>query len=280
MIRRIPGILILLAALSGAVSVAVAAMPVIARYSAADQAWTAATHPAAIQTEPSELTPAQGTPRVDLSPIFDFAPFGRAAAAPTDTLVATETDLTLQGMSVSADPAASRAIIAGGIGDSSSYATGQVVTPGLTLTKIAADHVILTSDTGTRRLDFPNAAARTGANETDAPGFSTRLQNLIPQANPTAQTMSTLRADLKLNPEGLLSRYDVTASADGYVIGPDTPVTGTGLQPGDIITLVNGLPVGDVTLDSAFLDEVAATGQATVVVDRAGQTVTLQVTLP
>ena len=292
MILRIPGILILLTALSGAVSVAVAAMPVIARYSAADQAQTAAAQSAATQTaatqtaatqtgaSQTELLAAQSTPRVDLSPIFDFAPFGRAAAAQTDTPVATEANLTLQGMSVSPNPAASRAIIAGGIGDSTSYATGQVVSPGLTLTEIAADHVILTSDTGIQRLDFPNAAAPTEGDETDAPGFSTALQNLIPQTSPTAPTMSSLRADLNLNPEGLLSRYDVTATADGYVIGPDTPVTGTGLQPGDIITLINGLPVGDVTTDSAFLDEVAASGQATVVVDRSGQTVTLQVILP
>ena len=273
MILRIPNTLILLTASGAAVSVALAAMPIIARYSAADRDWTAA----AAQTEPSA---AQGTPRIDLSPIFDFAPFGRAAAEQTAAFVATETNLTLQGVSVSPNTATSRAIIAGGIGDSTSYAMGQIVIPGLTLTEIAADHVILTSDTGTQRLDFPNAAPQTPAEETDAPGYSAKLQNLIPQASPNSPTLSELRSELKLNPEDLLSSYDVTATADGYVIGPATPVTSTGLQPGDIITRINGQRVGDIVADRAFLDEVAATGQATIIIDRAGTTVTLPVILP
>jgi len=274
MTLRIPGALILLTALSGAVSVAVAALPVVARFSAADQAWTAAT-----QADTTGATDALGTPRVDLSPILDFAPFGRAAT-PQTAAVASDTTLILQGLSVSADPAASRAIIAGGIGDSSSYRVGQGVAPGMTLTAIAADHVTLTTDNGAQRLDFPNAPIQTATSETEGPGFSAKLQNLIPQSKPTLPTLSSLREQLQIDPEGLLSEYDITGDMGGYLIGSDTPVTETGLQPGDLITQINGQPVGDILSDSAFLDEVAATGQATVVVARAGQTLNLQVILP
>ncbi len=274
MTLRIPGALILLTALSGAVSVAVAALPVVARFSAADQAWTAAT-----QADATGATDALGTPRVDLSPILDFAPFGRAAT-PQTAAMASDTNLILQGLSVSADPAASRAIIAGGIGDSSSYRVGQGVAPGMTLTAIAADHVTLTTDNGPQRLDFPNAPIQTATSETEGPGFSAKLQNLIPQSKPTLPTLSSLREQLQIDPEGLLSEYDITGDMGGYLIGSDTPVTETGLQPGDLITRINGQPVGDILSDSAFLDEVAATGQATVVVARAGQTLNLQVILP
>ena len=269
MTRRIPTTLILLTALCGAVSVAVAALPVVSRYAAADQVWTAATTP--IQ--------AQEHPRLDLTPILDFAPFGRSATAQATS--AAPSTLTLQGVSVSADPKASRAIIAGGTSDSSSYSVGDQVAEGITLTQIASDHVALTSDKGPQRLDFPGLSAPIA----EAATYSTKLQNLIPVASPSAltqpasSTLKTLRDQLKLNPQALLVQYAITATGDGYEIGDDGFVD-FGLQQGDLITQINGQKVGNIATDRAFLDEVAASGQATVIAQRAGQAITLQVILP
>lgn len=267
MTLRIPTTLILLTALCGAVSVAVAALPVVSRYSAADQVFTAAARP----------VQAQENLRLDLSPILDFAPFGRAAA-PQPTASAAPSALTLQGVSVSLDVKASRAIIAGGIGASSSYSTGEEIALGMTLTEIAADHVMLTSAAGPQRLDFPGITTTEQAEDT--PGFSTGLQNLIPASQPLSPTMKTLRDQLQLNPQSVLSDYDITATLDGYLIGEETPFTEIGLQPGDLITQINGHRVGDIASDRSFLDEVAASGQATLLTQRSGQTLTLQVTLP
>ena len=263
MTLRIPTALIILTALCGAVSVAVAALPVVSRYAAADQVWTAATRPAQ----------AQDNPRLDLTPILDFAPFGRAANRQPPA--AAQSTLILQGVSVSPDPQASAALIAGGIGDSSSYRIGDMVAQGLTLSQIAPDHVTLTSAQGPQRLDFPG----TQTLATAAPTFSTTLQNLIPAAQPLSPSLKTLRDQLLLNPQALLDQYAITATADGYLLG-DASFAQFGLQQGDLITKINGQNVGDIAQDRSFLDEVAASGMATVIAQRAGQALTLQVTLP
>lgn len=267
MTLRIPGILILLTALSGAVSVAVAALPVVSRYAAADQVWTAATTPA----------PAAPNPRLDLAPILDFAPFGRAATPVTTD--AAPSLLTLQGVSVSPDQNASRAIIAGGIGDSTSYRIGDQLSEGATLTEIASDHVTVTTANGPERLDFPHLASATATETSSDPTFSAKLQNLIPAAAPVAQSLTTLRDQLKLNPQALLDQYGITATAGGYQIN-DAALANFGVLAGDLITHINGQKVGDITADRGFLDEVAAAGAATLIAQRAGQPVTLQVTLP
>ena len=276
MISRIPGGLVVLVALSSAVSVAVAALPIVSRLSAADEVWTAATRPAVETVAAIE--------RADLSPIMDFAPFGRAAVqtAPADAGAAGPV-LTLQGVSTSPNRSDSRAIIAGGEGQVASYAIGDRVASDVVLTDIATDHVILDSGGEAQRLDFPTDAAAAPGISAEAPTFSTDLQNLIPTAQPAsvglAGTIMALRDELQRNPQAVLDRYGITATGKGYLIGDTTPaaVLEIGLQPGDLVTELNGRKVGVVLSDRSLLDEVAASGQAEIVLLRSGEPVALSV---
>lgn len=86
--------------------------------------------------------------------ILQAAPFGRPAPAP-DAAPGAAPDLVLLGVTMAADPAASRAIIGGGTaGAVASYRVGDIVTGGVSLAAITDDAVEM--DDGTR-LAFPNA---------------------------------------------------------------------------------------------------------------------------
>lgn len=268
MTLRIPGILILLTALTGAVSVAVAALPVVSRYAAADKVWTATTTP----------KPSAPNARLDLTPILDFAPFGRAVT--TATPAASEPSaLTLQGVSVSPDSRVSRAIIVGGIGDSTTYGIGDQVAGGATLAEIASDHVTLTTENGPQRLGFPGLATEASTEAVLPPTIVPQRQTPVSASGPVSLIMKSLRDQLKLNPQGLLDQYGIAPTSKGYLVG-DEAFAEFGLQSGDLVTHINGQKVGNVLADRGFLDEVASEGQATVIVERAGQPVTLEITLP
>ncbi len=281
MMMRLPVGLVVLVALGSAVSVAVAALPILSRLSAADQVWTAATR----VTPPTDPV----TQRADLSPILDFAPFGHGSvpvAVADAPQVANLPALTLQGISASPDPAHSRAIIAKAEGQNDSYAEGDVVVGGVIVAAIATDHVDLDVRGATQRLDFPTNAAVVAA-VPEAPAVSTDLVNLIPTVQGSASqpqaalgpTITALRDEMLRNPQAVLDRYGITATGQGYLVGSTTPAAllRVGLQPGDLISDLNGRKVGAILKDRAFLDEVAASGQAEIVVQRAGQAVTLSV---
>ena len=192
------------------------------------------------------------------------------------------TALILQGVSTSPNPANSRAIIAADGGQSESYAIGDTVAPGQILSGISTDHVSLAVGGETLSLGFPaDAAAPRGADA--APAGSTRLQNLIPAADPVpdgpAGMIKALREEVQRNPQRVLDRYGITATGQGYLIGQSTPadLLQVGLQPGDLVTDLNGHKVGSILADRSFLDEVAASGQAQIVVLRAGKPVALSV---
>lgn len=278
MISRLPGGVVVLVALCSAVSVAVAALPIVSRLSAADEVWSAVTRPA-----PES---AGATARAELSPILDFAPFGRAAvqtALSSTSEAAAGPALTLQGVSTSPNPSDSRAILSGGEGQIASYAIGEKVAEGVILIGIATDHVILDIGGGTQRLDFPTDGAAVPSVAAEASTVSTDLQNLIPseQAAPAGrkETIKALRDKLQLNPQAVLDQYGITATGKGYLIGDSTPAAllQVGLQRGDLVTELNGRKVGAILADRGFLDEVAASGQAEIVVLRAGEPVSLSV---
>ena len=281
MMARVPGGLVVLVGLCSAVSVAVAALPLAARLRAPDLSQQLAALPLDGQTA------AQTAPRTDLSPILDFAPFGRSASpvtAAADPGTAPPPDLKLQGISASPDDHVSRAIIAAGGGPAASYAIGDALAPSIRLTAIAADHVMVSVNGQSQRLDFPVTQALL-VPEAAEPTGSAMLQNLIPQLTTAPSgigaTIAALRDDLLRNPQSVLAQYGVAGTADGYLIGDDADAAllQAGLQPGDLVTTINGRPVGDILQDRGFLDEVAALGQADLIATRAGQPFSLSVPL-
>lgn len=285
MMARVPGGLVVLVGLCSAVSVAVAALPLAQRLKAPDLSQYLAALPSDSQTAPQNAR--QNAPRIDLSPILDFAPFGRSAPSVTasaDPEAAPLVDLKLQGISASPNDLVSRAIIAAGDGPAASYAIGDAVAPSVRLTAIAADHVTISIGGHSQRLDFPVTSALLTPVAAEPTG-SAMLQNLIQQVTPApdgiSATIAALRDDLLRNPQAVLARHGIAATDEGYVIGDDADdaLIQAGLLPGDLISTINGRRVGDILQDRGFLDEVAALGQADIVAVRAGQPIALSVPL-
>ncbi|MGL5008573.1 MAG: type II secretion system protein N, partial [Paracoccaceae bacterium] len=174
-----------------------------------------------------------------------------------------------------ANPAtASRAIIAGGDLPVSSYAIGQTITPTVTLASVHPDHVILMVNGAPEALFFANNASPITP---QSPGF-VPIANAGPPdpTNPDA-VIAYYRDEILQNPQSVLDRLGLQATPEGYLIADtaDPDVRRAGFQPGDLVTRVNGQAVGNVAQDQVYFDQIAASGRATVEVQRAGQIITM-----
>lgn len=227
--------------------------------------------------------PASEAARIDLSPILAFAPFGSAVAAPASPEAVGETGLglTLLGVTLSTPPSRSRAIIAGGdSGRAESYAIGSNITIGATLAEVTRTHVVLSVEGRLETLSFARPGTKT------APSGQTDLRNLIPSttnapsppaADDADAVIARYRAAILQNPQSVMDRLGLEATADGYRIA-DTASPGVrqaGFRPGDLVTSVNGQKVGDIPADQRYFDVVAASGKARVELQRDGQTIVM-----
>ncbi|MBU2378363.1 MAG: signaling protein, partial [Alphaproteobacteria bacterium] len=80
-----------------------------------------------------------------------------------------------------------------------------------------------------------------------------------------------------VNPAAAAGAMGVTATAQGYRIGPNPSpeLRRFGLQPGDVIETLNGQAVGDTATDQQLFESARSAGQARVVVVRGGRRLTL-----
>ena len=219
----------------------------------------------------------------DLAGTMAFAPFGRAEGVAAATPVATETtvDLTLLGITLAENADASRAIIGTPDGTTDSFGIGQTLASGATLAAVNPDHVVIRMGDTETTLHFPtDPAARAQPNAPPANGPD--LMNLIPASAPTPSALLTgIKVAMNHDPEGYIAGLGLTPDAGGYRVLPDfdEALRQAGLQPGDLIAMVNGAAPGDPERDLAILDTVAAAGTAVLRVERDGQTLTLTVPL-
>ncbi len=234
--------------------------------------------------------------QADLAPVMAFAPFGRAegpALAETMVQDAVPVDLTLLGITLSADARASHAMIAAADGIAHSLGIGQRLPSGAVLVRVAADHVVMQSGDAETRLDFPADRASPSAPALPAPAGGPDLGNLIPAAAiaspppdpglaPASRSLLTgIRLAMRHDPAGYVRGLGLGPDANGYRVqaNPDPALLQAGLQADDVVTLVNGIPPGDPARDAAILDAVASAGTALLQVDRDGQNLTLTVPL-
>jgi general secretion pathway protein C len=259
------------AAALGSVSLGVAAAPVAWHLMGEVDAGTPAL------SAQASTAPSAGPTPADITPILGFAPFGSPAPppAPVQTEVpATQLGLTLLGLTIATPASASRAIIAGGDLPVASYAVGGTITAAVTLADVQADHVILNVGGAPEALFFAR----------DAADLAPQSAILVPMAvagppdptNPDA-VIAYYRDEILSNPQSVMDRLGLQATPSGYLItaSADPDVRRAGFKPGDLVTRVNGQAVGDVARDQVYFDEIAASGRATVEVERAGQIITM-----
>jgi len=269
-----------------AASVGFAALPVVARLTERERVWQAVAHGSA---------PAPAPDRTDLAAVLALAPFGVALAAQPAIVPgqsAAAVDLALQGVVVSPDPAASLAIIAVNGAAPASFHIGDALGDDTTLSAITAAGVALATAGRAWSLGFPDATPMPdGVPDPSAqPAPDMFLKTLIPVAAnpdelpdaPAPETVAAARDALIRNPRALLARHGIAEAAPGYRVtdGMSPALRQVGLEPGDLVTALNGEPLTGIAEDVALIDRVAASGSATITLARDGAPLTLTVTLP
>ncbi len=222
-----------------------------------------------------------------LDALLDSALFGLAPVPEpqADTAIpATALNLTLLGVTLATPADRSRAVIAGGDRPVRVYAPGEAVTSSVRLVEVQADRVLLSVAGRTEALPFPKTAPP-GA-EVTRTAFLPAAQTTVPiaTAGPPSTDPDTViawyRSEIDRSPQAVMDRLGLAATPQGYRILHTAPpeVRQAGFRPGDLVSSVNGVTVGDIAADRLRLDEIVAAGRATLELQRGGET--LRMTFP
>lgn len=177
--------------------------------------------------------------RIALYSAFD--PFSRSTAVASGDVAVTSLSLTLFGTRVNEFSGSGSAILAGADGVQQSYAVGEEVMPGVILSSVMFDHVVLTRN-GVKEslfIDQSVPAENVGGEAAAAPAPSA-----APASNQDGEVRlnaATLRDTISVAPRnegGRVTGLVLTAKDDGAML------RNAGLAPGDIVVTINGRPVG------------------------------------
>jgi general secretion pathway protein C len=200
-----------------------------------------------------------------------YQPQGSNLAAAPDTSLS----LTLLGIFAGPDKEHSRALIGQQNGDEKPYAIGQDVVGGVTVQAIFPDRIILSrsGQLETLRLDKDKPSSN----------FLAPADSSTPGAD--ASQLGQVRKELLMDPNKAAEYIRIQpANVDGKMRGfrvypgqKQNLFNGTGLQPGDLVTSVNGVQLDDTQKALQMLNDLSKAGNVSVVVDRGGQSQTINV---
>ena len=174
-----------------------------------------------------------------------FDPFFRSdAPTPSGDGVVTSLALTLYGVRVNEGSGLGSAIIASPDGVQNSFAVGDEIMPGVVLKAVAFDHVTIDRGGAEEQIFIdqstpaPAAAPEGGAPSVDASPSPGEGSVAPIGSGPTADS---LKRDIGFAPRmqnGRVTGLAVSAKGPGF--------TSAGFRPGDIVTQINGQPIGDL----------------------------------
>ncbi|MEC9083954.1 MAG: type II secretion system protein N, partial [Pseudomonadota bacterium] len=217
--------------------------------------------------------------RVSEAPIAGYEFFGRpdnqVGVADVVRRSAPETGLRLrlEGVLVGQRPEDSGAIVAGSNGETEYYRVGDQLPGNAELAEVEAGRILLRRGGRYESLAFEEQI-ETGALVAEEP-----VQ--------TAESPDTYLEDARarLNSEGVaaLATYGLQPAEDrgGYVYdGSNAMLNAVNLRPGDIITSVNGQPLGDIEQDKQLLDSWRSQPQLDIEIERDGTLLTVSYAIP
>ncbi len=216
---------------------------------------------------PPRTVQAQPLPPVDMGVLSRFDVFFRNGGGGEAAGVSDGGGLSLFGVRADGSGGGS-AIIGLSDGRQVSVAAGEEVEPGLTLTAVEPDHVMLSRGGASFRLDFPDMA--TGAAPA-APATTEQPGAAAPEAASTEGAVvdpQRLIAQAGLRPriQGLgVNGLTVSASGDGGEL------RNAGLRSGDVILSVNGTALNSPQALAALRGQLADAPSAQIQFERDGQ---------
>jgi general secretion pathway protein C len=238
--------------------------------------------------------PEQVAPPIDIGPIIALSPFGRRPdVQPTmPEQNSASLDLVLLGVILSGDASRSLALIESE-GAEAKYRSGDTIADVAVLRTIATDYIDVAVGDETRRISFAGKEAE-GRAANDAPTGMDKLAAMmttgqgttISERNDDAANFRPVttqdyinmwRDRITANPAEVLDSIGLVPTENGYRVSEnhDSGVSRAGLQAGDVVTTLNGEPVGDVDNDRLLYDQVAASGMARLEIERGGRTIVM-----
>lgn len=236
---------------------------------------------------------AQG--RATANQIAGLSLFGgeTQAAAPygsTSMMDAPDTQLNLQlmGIIASSNPNIARAIIAANGGPEAYYAIGASLPGGAIIRAIYDDRVILEYNGRYEALRLPKtilAVITPSAPKTSTQKNSDKGKEVKVSLN--AEEISQYRQQLLNDPMSLNGKIRFRTVTEGGRVkglraypGTDVPLFNKlGLQGGDVITAINGIPVGDTVAMTNLYSQLGSMSEIKVEFERMGQKKFIQVPL-
>lgn len=228
-------------------------------------------------------TPGMGSAARETLRSFD--PFFRldAGTPAAQANVVTSLQLTLFGTRMDSATGRGGAIIAGPDGEQKSYAVGDEVAPGATLSKVAFDNVTILRGGREETLYIDQSGATApasgggavGASPTPGDGDAT-VGGRGAQSNPAGISLAQLRSEV-----GFIPRIDA-GRVSGLVVRPQgsgATFRKIGLREGDIVTQIGGRPVtgpGDI---EALSTQFARGGNISITVERGADVLPLVITV-
>ena len=233
--------------------------------------------------------------------------FGESGKAQTKEVVAapeTRLNLELQGVFTNSNPDLSSAIIAERGKNGELFGIGDRVPGNALLHAVEQNHVLIKRGTRLEKLLFPKQRLNiTSANQRSAssrgaskarsstrtirPSGGTSTPSGGSEAATSSAAGNSSRDKMLRNPEQAIRDFGfepvAPGRASGYRVGANasnSAVASAGLQPGDVVISVNGMPVGVAMNDTRLFDQVRSTGRARVEVEREGRRFFLTVPIP
>lgn len=196
-----------------------------------------------------------------------FDPFYRSGPSQASSGVVTSLALTVYGIRLNEGSGQGSAIVAGPDGVQNSFAVGEEILPGVVLKAVAFDHITIDRGGAEEQVFLdqsqpsPTAPALVGSAPPPVMGLD----------NPTADG---LKRDIGLSPR--MQNGRVT----GLILTSRGPTfQNAGFQPGDVITQIDGQPVGSLGDLQALQGKIMPGARISLTVERGASPATINLTL-
>jgi len=212
------------------------------------------------------------TARPDLDALLRAPVFGSpvtAAAASGENAPRTRVALVLAGTLAVTDPKAGLAIVGETAQAARLYAAGSTLPGGVRLHEVYTDRVVLERDGALETLPMPRALAGAGggaarlspAGNSAEPALGDSVQRLVAQG---PEIIGEVLRPMPMYANGQLKGFRVYAGRDRQKFAK------LGLQPGDLVTQINGVPLGDAQKGMEILRTLGNAATANVTIERGG----------
>ena len=199
-----------------------------------------------------------------------FDPFFRTGPQQPTGGVVTSLALTVYGIRLNEGSGLGSAIVAGPDGVQNSFAVGDEIMPGVVLKAVSFDHITIDRGGAEEQVFLDQSQPASAVAGAPSPGVG-GVASIGGIDNPTAETV---RRDIGFTPRmqaGRVTGLILSAKGPGFQTA--------GFQPGDIITQIDGQPVGSVSDLQALQGKITPGARISLTVERGAAPATVNLIL-